>query len=428
MKMIVRHLNCLLSPHSFHRYLPLSKRLPSLIAFLACLTWVQAQTSPTIVSTVPANLATGVSPTAPIVFTFSTAMNTTLTYAIFFDVSAPLNPLMTVNAWSADGKTLTCTPTPPLPSPNKMIAWDMNGFDTSFNLLEGNTSGFFTTGSGGASGTGSGTNKITTFSVGKVWYYDQTSSLAPFLDPDVSYSFYASTVLASNRTATSISLTTPPSVVKNLNPNPISPEIFYTSDFSTNLAPFDAQYPSGNYLFNVQATGSNQQVTVNLPASLTQPPAPHVSNFTAAQSVDPKQSFTLSWDAFTGGTAADYIGVQLGTNFMTANPGEPGALTGTATSVLIPANTLPPSRFLDSCYLSFYRYVSISNNTYTTMAYRATSTRFFLTTTAGSASSPLVLTNASRGTGGGFSFEITSTWPNNNVAAQYPGPHFWANG
>jgi len=63
---------------------------------------------------------------------------------------------------------------------------------------------------------------------------------------------------------------------------------------------------------------------------LAQPGAPHLTNYTAAQAVKPNQAFVLGWDAFPGGTAADYIDVDIGTAYGAPNPGLPGALTGTA--------------------------------------------------------------------------------------------------
>jgi hypothetical protein len=362
---------------------------------------------PTIVYSSPADGATGVSATTPFIVQFSKPMNTQVTYASFFDHTTG-NPFITVDyAWSADMTRVTNTPAPSWP-PNKRIDWTMNGFDQDFNLLMGNVSGSFTIGGGGGT-TGSGTNKITTFTAGKIYYYDQTSTAAPFLDHSVSDGFGAATTLASNRTANAISVTLPTSVTDALAEDPSSPEAYHFFDTSTNNSAFDAQYPSGDYLFNVQATSSNQQVTVTLPSTMPQPPAPHLSNFIAAQSVDPTQPFTLTWDAFNGGTANDFIIVQIETNFMTATLGSTGVLSGTATSVVIPAYTLPPSRFLSSCYLTFYHYNGVTNSSYATFAYRASSTQFFMSTTAGSNTAPLVLTNGVRASNGVFSFVITSS-------------------
>jgi hypothetical protein len=359
--------------------------------------------SPVIVFIVPANLATGVSPTAPVVITFSTAMDTTATTAMFLDLASPLSPLATTPAWSADNKTLSSTPTQPFPT-NTMIIWTVEGQDLAGDSLGGQPEGYFTTGSSGG-GTGSGTNRITSFVVGQVFYYDQTSIAAPAVDPNISYAFDAATTLASNRTATAISLMLPTSALKTLSQSPAAAESYYLIDGTTNLATFQATYPSGNYGFNVQAATSNQQVTVNLPSSLAQPAAPHVNNFAAAQAVDATQAFTLSWDAFSGGTTADYIAVTVGDVFTTVNPPATNALNGTATSVVIPAGTLQTANNYDAT-VTFYRFIANTNATYATEAFRATATQFPLGTTSG-ATVPLVLTNATW-TSGVFSFDVTS--------------------
>ncbi len=169
---------------------------------------------------------------------------------------------------------------------------------------------------------GSGTNAVTTFSVGKAWEYNQTNTAAPALDADFPYAFSALTSLASNRTATAITVTFPNAAVSNLTQNFVQPEDYYLFGSNTNLTTFNANYPTGNYVFNVTSNAANQQVTVNLPA-VTQPNAPHVSNYAAAQTINPSQPFTLTWDAFSGGTSADYIFVSIGENFETGDFGRP---------------------------------------------------------------------------------------------------------
>jgi hypothetical protein len=376
-----------------------SPKVLLLLLSLGCFSHLQAQ--PFIVSSVPDNAATGVSPSAPVVFTFSEEMNTdTNVTMVQFFTAVPFSILSTSYSWNPAHTILTCTPTPAFPS-NQTIFWSVTGENPAGEPLDGTTDGIFSTGSGSGGQTGSGTNQFTTFSVSKQHLYNQTSTAAPLLDPTNSYAFSATTTLASNRTATNVALTLPSSTVTNLTRNFFSQEMFYLFTPSTNLAAFNASYGTGNYVFNVMATSSNQQVTVNLP-NVTQPNAPHVANYTSAQSVNPTQAFLLSWDAFSGGTAADYIFVNIGGVFLTANPGVTGALNGTATSVNIPANTLQANSNYDSS-IGFYRAVVTSNATYTTVAYIGTATRFSLITSGG-ATATLILTNMARGSS--FSFDV----------------------
>jgi hypothetical protein len=181
------------------------------------------------------------------------------------------------------------------------------------------------------------------------------------------------------------------------------------TDCGTDLAAFDAAYPAGGYTFRIQAVASNQQVTVNLPATsaLPQPPAPHLANYAASQAINPAQPFTLAWDAMAGGTSADCIYIEIyGGVFHTPALGMPGALNGTATSVTIPAGTLQPSHDYPGA-VTFYHYQFQTNgSSYLTLAYRAATTEFTLRTAGGSSS--LVLGN--RGwTAGKFWFEVSCT-------------------
>src|SRR5215467_12191735 len=123
----------------------------------------QAQAQPFIVSTVPDSAATGVSPSAPVVFTFSEAMDTANT-SVQFLLPSPFAILSTSNEWSLGNTVLTCAPTPVFP-PNNTIFWSIRGQNPTGDPLSGTTSDFFSTGSLG--GSGSGTNKFTTFSVAK---------------------------------------------------------------------------------------------------------------------------------------------------------------------------------------------------------------------------------------------------------------------
>ncbi|MDB6111678.1 MAG: hypothetical protein JWR69_3428 [Pedosphaera sp.] len=361
-----------------------------------------AQAQPTIVSTVPANFATGVSPSAAVVFTFSQAMDASLTSAQFFD-STTATFFGTTPVWSAGNTVLTCTPVTPFTA-NKQITWFVSGEDMTGTELTGNTAGFFTTGNGG--GGGAGTNATTSFNLGKTYIYNQSSAGVPTLDSDTPYFFTATTGLASNRTATAVTLALPTSATSNLLQNFLHPESFTLVSFTTNLASFDALFPAGNYQFKVSAAASNQQVTLNLAAPSSQPNAPHVTDYVAAQAVNPSQSFTLTWDPFTGAAAADYVYVAVGNNlFATPSPGTIGALSGTATSVQIPAGTLQSGTNYTAS-VGFYRATWTSNATYVTGSFRASVTEFSLVTT-GSGSRP-TLANATV-TAGKFNFDVISS-------------------
>lgn len=364
----------------------------ALVGSLTCL-W-QAQAQPTIISTIPTDGATGVSTTTTVKYTFSEPMNPSATFAYFTDPDVT-TAYPTMPTWSGGNTILTCTPLGSFPA-GSTINWMVSGASAgNLPLTPMPTEGSFTTGTGGGS-SGSGTNAITTFTLGKVYSYHQTSPGAPTLDTNAPYSFSAATALASNRTATSVSLRLPTGGVSNLTQNFFAHEQYYLIGFNTNLTTFETTFPFGVYTFNVQAATSNQTVNVTFPTTnvMAQPAAPHVTNYTATQSVNPTLPFVLAWDAFPGGTAADYVHVAIGNVFSSTNVGSPGALPGTATAITIPAGTLQTGTNYD-CWIYFYRYTATTNgSSYATVVYRATATDFNLSTSSGAASGPLVLTNA----------------------------------
>jgi methionine-rich copper-binding protein CopC len=344
---------------------------------------LQAVAQPTIVSTVPSNGATGVSPGAAVVIHFSTAMDPTMTSTIFSDVTASESPTV-VSAWSAGNTVLTCTPSPVFAN-NHNIQWNVIGQDAVGNALTGTTGGGFTT-VPGVNG-GSGTNAFTAFQVSKYAVYSQTSNgPASFL----SYEFFGQTTLASNRTATNVTVTIPVTAgVTNLNEDPLQPERFSKGVFSPNVTNFNTNFPTGDYVFNIFGS-SPQQTTVNLP-NYAQPNAPQIVNYTAAQAVDPSQPFTLTWNTFTNGTVADGILIQITesgvTLFQTLGFGQPGGFNGTTTSVIVPAGTLPPNS-TNNGSLFFGHLTSVTNGGNTTLAAVASVTLFSVTTTGGSATGP----------------------------------------
>jgi hypothetical protein len=386
----------------------LTARFLVTMVFLAGLQPAGALT--TILSTVPANGANNVLPYLPVVFTFSAAMNPTSTVAAFYDVNAGFQSPPVSPVWSAGNTVLTCTPWPAFAN-NHIIEWQVYGQDALGNPLTGTTTGSFTN-VVGVNG-GSGTNAFTFFQIAHYTFYFQTSASPPVLLPNITYEFFAQSLLASNRTATNITVTIPVRLaVSNLVEVLLTPERFSVADFNTNLlATFTTNFPSGNYIFNVSAVDSNQQVTVNLPAYVP-PNSPQVSNYVAAQSVNPSLPFTLNWITFTNGLSTDWIlfqidGGPIGTLFQTGVPGQPGALTGTATSVLIPANTLSASS-TNTAVLAFYHVAASTNGTTVTQAAVASVTYFtIITTTNAAVAAAPVLHIRPAGT------NVILTWPTN---------------
>ena len=380
-----------------------------------------AVAQPTIVSTVPANNSTGVSTSAGVVFTFSAAMDPTQTSAAFYTES-PFAAQTTTPVWSSDNTVLTCTPSPAFPASSTII-WVVTGQDPDGDTLTGIPEGMFTTGTstnggGGGVTTGFGTNKYTSFVVGKAVSYDQLTAGEPTLETNYAYEFFGSIVLASNVTATSASVTLPSSTVSNFNSDRLEPDLFYMIATFTNQSDLDDTFAPGTYGFALSGGNSNLQVTVDFPSTWTQPNAPHINNFAAAQAVDPTQPFTLTWDAFSGGTAKDYIVVVVG-NFGNT-PLNSNTFPGTATADEIPANILTANTTYN-CTMGFLHASGTTNeaNAYTDGAYVETITQFSLTTTNGISviPTPPTLVNPIL-SGNTINFSVNAT-PNQNVTVQF---------
>lgn len=124
--------------------------------------WAQA---PRVTSVTPANGATGVPVTSSLVFVFDQNMDTDVdaipSMPPFLTGNLEVNPSVFVDsAWSADGRTLTCTPSSDWPA-QTTITWRLNPpgtilpFTSSSGTPVATTSGTFTTGeSGGGGGDG----------------------------------------------------------------------------------------------------------------------------------------------------------------------------------------------------------------------------------------------------------------------------------
>jgi len=127
----------------------------------------------------------------------------------------------------------------------------------------------------------------------------------------------------------------------------------------------DAIYNSGTYTFFLGTSdGSNRTATINLPGD-SYPATPHIANWSAAQVIDAFVDFTLTWDAFTGGTTNDFVQVQIedesGTVFESNGPRQPDSLTGKSTSFLVPAETLAPGHEY-KCSVFFAKFSVVNTN------------------------------------------------------------------
>jgi len=103
-----------------------------------------------VISSIPANGATGVSPTAPVIFFFNMPADQSSVFGYFVDVGSEI--FLPETTWNASSTIMTnMSFDPPFPA-NTNIIWQV--FDGTLGTLLG--SGSFSTGTGSSSG-GSGT-------------------------------------------------------------------------------------------------------------------------------------------------------------------------------------------------------------------------------------------------------------------------------
>jgi hypothetical protein len=110
--------------------------------------------------------------------------------------------------------------------------------------------------------------------------------------------------------------------------------------------------PDGTYTVSLTTKNDGvQSVTANLSGG-AYPPIPKITNFTALQSINSATATTVQWNSMDG-TSTDFVLCSVRDNatnetpFASPGPGQPGALNGLSTSVVIPAGLLEAGRIYD---------------------------------------------------------------------------------
>ncbi len=254
---------------------------------------------------------------------------------------------------------------------------------------------------------------VSFYAVFKGEKYNQVNASSPTLGSGNPYRFGAVVAPALPGAVQSASVSGPGGTPQPLTPDPLYDWLSINAKFPTHNA-LEAAAPTGNYTLVVNTVHDGQKtLTLQLPAE-TFPPAPHINNWTAAQVVNPTTDFALKWDEWGGGTTNDLILVLVGNqntgaiNFRSPNPLQPGALDGTATSVVIPGGSLQPNTpYLVE--LSFFKIVSVDAASYAGAAGLASFESFTdsgIMTTNSTVTTPLELT-AVNFSSGGFVLRLT---------------------
>jgi hypothetical protein len=260
-------------------------------------------------------------------------------------------------------------------------------------------------------GFNSGAYSKYTIAFGSLW--KQTNAAGPVPETTNYYGFSASIVEATNLDATGATLYAPgqPSETMGKAGTYRFAFPFATNSFS-NLV---AAYPSGSYGL---ALTNESTIFITIPPISGVPNAPTLTSYDADQAIDPTKDFTLAWLPFTNGTKDDFITVNLtphdgfSPSLKSEDFGCPGYLDGTATSVLIPANSLETNTTY-SLEILFVTILVVDTNTSDfdfLLAGTETETDTTVATTAGSSSGgSFALTNVVSSANGTVQFSFQAT-------------------
>ena len=200
----------------------------------------------------------------------------------------------------------------------------------------------------------------------------QQTSADNVLPHSMPAAFFAWVRASGSDTVTNASLVLPNFSIAELSARPEDITYFGTETLFASVAALDDAYPNGQYVIRINGRNDGfHAVPLSLASNtpILYPTPPVILNFNAAQAISPAADFTLSWGSFSSGTTRDAVSVWIweadsgATVWQTPTLGQPGQLDGLATSVSIPANTLPVGIPLQGSVL-FDRAVTMDTNTY----------------------------------------------------------------
>lgn len=190
---------------------------------------------------------------------------------------------------------------------------------------------------------------VSYYGVIKSQRYQQTVSTPPTALASNAFGFNAFVVASTNFAVTNATVKPPsPTPVRTLVPDSRGTGWLFDEQFNTVTA-LDAAYPTATltfYSFTIYATNDGvRSGTVNF-FFAGNPPTPQLNNLAAAQQIDTRTDFTLTWHPLTNGTSLDIVQILITdavSNLVFASPVpfSSNALNGAATSLTIPAYALP---------------------------------------------------------------------------------------
>ncbi len=339
---------------------------------------VDASTAPNLLASSPQDMRNEVPRNSVITFTFNKPMNG--------QDSIGWSPNVTASnfskTWSEDQRVLYCVYNDPLPT-GETITWTLNPSGQSQNFRDQadqvlpTVSGQFTT----SSETSVPTDVRNVFFV-KGRDYAQTNDTAIDLEHQFAGLFID---LNTWNSVTNGLVATPAGRSVPLPLEDVEDGIELTAGY-TAATELDGFFPDGSYTITLDTAHDGTRAFELVLTGGLYPNAPTILNYSGTQTIDASNDFTLSWEAFADGTANDVILVEIENDFeqtVYEQDAFPGDLNGTATSLLLPANTLAPGRMYRG-QITFVKLVALDLTTYPEViggaAYLA-ETRFTLQTT-----------------------------------------------
>ena len=146
------------------------------------------------------------------------------------------------------------------------------------------------------------------------------------------------------------------------------PTEYQFDDLENDPRDLGAKYPNGRYRFRIRTWNDGWRTNLSLMLTGRYPTRPKILNYTALQSASGHGYVDVQWSPFENGTAADSIQLRIETAsglraFATSDFGEPGALDGRATNVVIePGNLAPDTTYF--AWLEFRRTSRVNTNSY----------------------------------------------------------------
>ena len=175
--------------------------------------------------------------------------------------------------------------------------------------------------------------------------YRQSPGSAPALLPEKAYVFEANIVMGAPGSVLSAAIRSPEGTTHALEAD--GNDKLELRDRVNTRATLDARYPDGNFTYTINTRNEGQRV-IRLPLSGgSYPSAPVVENLSALQSVNANGYVVVTWNRFANGGASDFIQLRIEESdgdlaWESRDYGEPGALDGTATRVIIEPGELKP--------------------------------------------------------------------------------------